>query len=52
MSGARNSPTIGLKLRALPLAAVCLAALPAKMSAFKSYMWQNAYSTTVTWSAS
>jgi len=37
MPATRNSPTIGLNLRALLLSALsshCLAALPAKMSAF------------------
>jgi len=44
MSATRNSPTIGLNLRALLLSSShSLAALPAKMSAFNSYMRQNAY---------
>jgi len=45
MSATGNAPSIGINLRALPLSAVviCLAALPAKMPAFNTYMRENAY---------
>jgi len=54
MPTTRNSPTIGLNLRALPLSALsshCLAALPAKMSAFNSYSTCGITPNNVTWSA-
>jgi len=43
MSANRSSPTIGKTSRLYAISSHCLAALPAKMSAFNRCMRQNAY---------